>query len=86
MTAQDHINHMNDITVNFATTLSAEQQNAADTAVTVARENIEWLVYHGDSISEWLVPRVGVSGASGVSKGISLIFFVIASLSFSYKF
>lgn len=77
MTSQDNIDHINDITINFATSLTVEQHNAAIAAVKVARENIEWLTYHGDSISEWLTANAD-GAASGILINTSLLFFVIA--------
>lgn len=76
MTSQDHINHINDITINFATSLTTEQQNAAVAAVKLARENIDWLTYHGDSISEWLTSNVN-GAASCILINTSLVLFVI---------
>lgn len=58
MTSQDHINHINYIINNFGTSLTAQQNEAAVTAMNRARENIEWLTYHDESISEWLTSHV----------------------------
>lgn len=80
MTTQDHIKHINDITINFAASLTAGQHNAAVTAMNRAKENIEWLSYHGDSISEWLTVDDAGGTASGTFINTSLLLFAIASL------
>lgn len=83
MNSQDHINKINYITGNFSTLLTAEQQKAAVAAVERARENIEWLSYHGDSISEWLIQN-GFGAAGSIFMHTSFLLLVIISLAFSF--
>ncbi|KAG4070588.1 hypothetical protein HA402_011975 [Bradysia odoriphaga] len=81
MTSEDHVNHVNEIVENFATSLTAAQRNAAVAAVNRARENIEWLAYHGDSISQWLsASDVGGTANGIVVNSIVLLFAVTSSL------
>ncbi len=77
MTSEEHITVINDIIVNFA--LTTQQRNAATSAVNRAEENIEWLAYHGGSISQWLTGSVG-GDASGITINIGLLFGAITSL------
>lgn len=80
MTSPDHITIITDITVNFANSLTTEQHNAADKAINVARENMEWIAYHGNSIFDWLTANVS-GAASGILINCSLLSFAIISLS-----
>lgn len=80
--SQNQINYINEITSNFSSSLTSEQHEAAVTAMNRARENIEWLTYHEESISEWLLERVAVdpSSASAVILNASLLVFALSSL------
>lgn len=78
MTSEDHIDHINEIVANFATSLTDAQRNAATAAINRARENIEWLAYHGDSISQWLTASDVGGTASGIVMSTSVLFFAAA--------
>lgn len=83
MTSEDHIAHINDIISNFASSLTTEQHSAALRVISQARENIEWLKYHGDSISEWLIVYANGNSsgnASFISINSFLLLFSILSL------
>lgn len=79
MTSADHITIVNYITVNFATSLTTAERNAADKAVNLARENIEWIEYHGNSIFNWLTGNVS-GAASSILINFSLLPIAIVSL------
>lgn len=82
MITQDHIDHINEIINNFGTSLTNEQREAALAAITRARENIEWLTYHEQSISEWLTAEVVVAEAGSIMINMSLLLFAIFTLRF----
>lgn len=77
---------MNSIIEAFGSSMTTEQRNAAAAAVSRARENVEWLAYHGDIISDWLTEQKNDDDNSSSSRAFISVVVVLSTVITSLLF